>query len=324
MLDALYRSVMAAEDWSNFRYALCEWFGASTCEFHLPEAIKLSGQLAQGDPNAIPNSGSYLGNSAATHEYTALAPMGESRTGLSIYRSPEEPAFDAHERGRLDIVASHLAQAIKLRQTIEKKSSVVRDAKAALEHVPTCIALLGHRGKVLLSSSKFKSVAIDPGQLSILDGYVVLHDPALQARFLDNLEALAARPTAPFTFLLEAVAKERLYCRVRSLQQSVPLSEWPTIDSEAIAVLMLESFPATESPNAARIAESLNLSPAQARLVAGIVAGKSIKDYAFEADISIHTARTHLKKVFMILGVRSQSALVRSVLTRTRGNRVGD
>ena len=93
--------------------------------------------------------------------------------------------------------------------------------------------------------------------------------------------------------------------------------------TNAVAVLILERIPVSEPPNAERISKILEISPARGRLVAALVAGKSIKEYAFEAGISIHTARTHLKKVFLALGVKSQAGLIRIVLTRLRSTAIG-
>lgn len=312
VLDALYQSVTEAKGWENFKIALSEWLGASGCEFQLLEG---SGQLAL-PPTRIPTSNP----SAVTHEYTARATVGEKQVELSMRRPLDAPAFGARERRRLDIVATHLAQAIELRRMMVGKEETTRGAKTALERVPLSVALLGRRGEVHLSSARFKAVATDSAYLSILDGHLVLRDPQQQARLLDHLGALSARTSAPLTFLLEAKARERQYGTVRSLLGSVKPTEWPTTEREAVAVLMLESVPALESPDAAQISEALRISPAQGRLVAAIFAGKSIKEYAFESGISIHTARTHLKKVFVALDIKSQAALTRIVAMRVRAS----
>lgn len=317
VLDALYQSVTESKGWDEFKLVLSGWLGASACEFLLPDQF---GFLA------LPNGTE--GPAAAREDqprrsYTALAPIGERKIGLSIYRSSDEPEFDILERGRLDIVASHLAQAIQLRRMVDAKEEIVRSARTALQHVPTSVALLGRRGEALLSSAKFAEMTARSAYLSVLDGYVVLRDPGQQARFLDHLGALSSKSSTPLTFLFETNGTERLYGTVRSLLRSLSQTEWPTANENAIAVLILESVPTIEAPEAERISEALGISPAQGRLVAALVAGKSIKEYAFEAGISIHTARTHLKKVFLTLDVQSQAGLVRLVLTRVRGISVG-
>ena len=315
VLDALYQSVTEARGWENFKLALSEWLGATACEFYSSEAIGLPA-LVFTPPRAATTE-----SSTATHEYTALAPVGDRRVGLSIYRPADAPSFNLLERGRLDIVASHLAQAIALRRVIDKKETIMRGARTAFEHVPTSVALLGRRGEARHYSEKFKSFAADSAYLSLLDGHIVLRDPARQAQLLDHLGALSPRSAPPLTFFLEANGKDRVYATVRSVLGTGFQTEWPTVEAEAaVAVLILEGVPAVESPDAIRIADAMGISPAQARLVAALINGKSVKEYAFEAGISVHTARTHLKKVFTTLGVKSQAALSRMVLIRTRSS----
>lgn len=312
VLDALYQCVTESTGWDEFKTVLSKWLGATACEFHLPSSI---GQVA------LPGAGAGFATAPrpeSGHRYTAFAEIGEHRVGLSAIRSMGDAAFDQIERGRLDIVASHLAQAIQLRRIVDAKETTVRGARTALEYLPTSVALLGRRGKVMLSSAKFAAVAEQSAHLSILDGHVVLRDPAQQSQLLDHLDTLSARLTSPLSFLFDVEGGERLYGTVRSLLGSHLQSEWPISGEYAIAVFILERAPSIGSPDALKISASLGISPAQARLVSALVTGRSIKEYAFASGISIHTARTHLKKVFAKLGVQSQAGLIRVVLTKAR------
>jgi DNA-binding CsgD family transcriptional regulator/PAS domain-containing protein len=66
-----------------------------------------------------------------------------------------------------------------------------------------------------------------------------------------------------------------------------------------------------------QIAAQLQLTPAEARLAAGLVEGKSIRQIAEEAKVTLNTARTHLKRVFLKAGVSRQGELIRILLTGT-------
>ncbi len=64
------------------------------------------------------------------------------------------------------------------------------------------------------------------------------------------------------------------------------------------------------------------MTPAEARLAAGLAAGKSLAEIAEEAGLSIHTARWTLKRIFARTGARRQSELVSMLLcgpARLRG-----
>jgi DNA-binding CsgD family transcriptional regulator len=56
------------------------------------------------------------------------------------------------------------------------------------------------------------------------------------------------------------------------------------------------------------------LSPAQAKLARAIVEGKALTVAAEAAGVTLNTARTHLRRMFDKTGVRTQAALVRSLL----------
>jgi DNA-binding CsgD family transcriptional regulator len=57
------------------------------------------------------------------------------------------------------------------------------------------------------------------------------------------------------------------------------------------------------------------LTPAESHVVALLVGGKHLNDAARTLGISVHTARTHLKRIFSKTQTSSQAALVRLVLS---------
>lgn len=58
-----------------------------------------------------------------------------------------------------------------------------------------------------------------------------------------------------------------------------------------------------------------DLSPAQQRLAALVAEGKSLTEIAVQMEITANTARTHLDRIFEKTGVRTQTALVRVLLS---------
>jgi DNA-binding CsgD family transcriptional regulator len=56
------------------------------------------------------------------------------------------------------------------------------------------------------------------------------------------------------------------------------------------------------------------MTPAEARMVCGLLKGLNLEEYALEARVSPATVRTQLKHVFAKTGATSQSALMRLVL----------
>ena len=61
------------------------------------------------------------------------------------------------------------------------------------------------------------------------------------------------------------------------------------------------------------IAQMFGLAPAQARLVAALVAGETMADYADSVGISMNTAKTQMRQIFLKTGVNRQADLIRAV-----------
>jgi DNA-binding CsgD family transcriptional regulator len=65
---------------------------------------------------------------------------------------------------------------------------------------------------------------------------------------------------------------------------------------------------------AADIEQVFGLTPAEARIVCGLLEGLSLNEYALKARVSVATVRTQLKQVFAKTGATSQSILMRLIL----------
>lgn len=88
---------------------------------------------------------------------------------------------------------------------------------------------------------------------------------------------------------------------------------WVTADAGVIEVAVHDRrLPEDRLALAAAV---YGLSPAQARIAKAIVVGQDLVEAAAEQGISLNTARTHLRRLFDKIGVRTQPALVRALLT---------
>ena len=76
-------------------------------------------------------------------------------------------------------------------------------------------------------------------------------------------------------------------------------------------------------PSAAGAAALYNLTPAETRLLDALLNGRRLAEHATAADISITTARTHLRSIFAKTGQRRQADLVRLVLSSGIARRGG-
>jgi DNA-binding CsgD family transcriptional regulator len=88
---------------------------------------------------------------------------------------------------------------------------------------------------------------------------------------------------------------------------------WIIADSGMIFVSINDQQLAVQRLEAAAII--YGISNAQGRLAELIIAGEDLRQAAMHLGVSVNTARTHLQRMFEKIGVRSQPALVRALLS---------
>jgi DNA-binding CsgD family transcriptional regulator len=79
-------------------------------------------------------------------------------------------------------------------------------------------------------------------------------------------------------------------------------------------LVRLEMVTALRAPSDDMLARVLGLSPAQARVAAGLLNGATIRNVAVELHVSVNTCKTHIKAIYAKTGCRSQVELVRRLM----------
>ena len=87
---------------------------------------------------------------------------------------------------------------------------------------------------------------------------------------------------------------------------------WVMVDAGMILVALSDNRPPVERLSYA--ASFFRLSAAQVQLAGAIIEGLSLADFAQRTNVSLNTARTHLRRIYEKVGVRTQPALVRVLL----------
>jgi DNA-binding CsgD family transcriptional regulator len=91
------------------------------------------------------------------------------------------------------------------------------------------------------------------------------------------------------------------------------------MDRRPAVAIFVATEEQTKEPDAAMLGALLELSPAESRLTAALVGGKTIQQFAREAGVSIATSRTLLSRAFSKTGTSRQAELVRLARTRAGG-----
>lgn len=163
-------------------------------------------------------------------------------------------------------------------------------------------------GRVLWTSNAAKAALVDDNDLVLRTGILHFRDRRLDRKFRD----LLAWAAATLDFGYSAIHGARPI--VVEAGDGLPTKIYWLTAQNGVIVLTLASSHVEES-RVALAAAVYGLSPAQQRLAALVVEGLALAEIARRMGVTVNTARTHLNRVFDKVGVRTQSALVRVLLT---------
>ncbi len=202
-----------------------------------------------------------------------------------------------------------------------------------LENTPFGVVLLERDMRIAHANQRAQAVLDRAQALARNDGYLYAPDEdtdtALHKLVEDALRGDAADPDHECgLLLLDDGSRAR---RVVAVVMPVPASEAP--GGAALAALALFDLDGRGDLSPSILRRVYGLTRSEVRLVQALVGGCSLEDGAAALNISVNTARTHLKHIFNKTGARRQSELIHQVETgpaslavkvRGPGSRRGD
>ena len=150
--------------------------------------------------------------------------------------------------------------------------------------------------------------------LLLEDGLLVRNGQVCARRVFESTKVtnLIARATAESK--VGAAAGRMLVGRCDGLRAYVltvaPLRVDLAVDDRRFAVIVVVD-PERHSPSTEDLAEFFGLSPAEARLAAALLTGKTLSDIAANSGVRITTLRTQLGSILRKVGAKRQCDLVR-------------
>jgi DNA-binding CsgD family transcriptional regulator len=251
----------------------------------------------------------------------ATGPHGSG--GLILQRSCERGPFDPAVPRLLNMLQPHLQRASAQAPLSESDASI----GCFPDLLDAAVIRLDITGAVLTASASALSL-LEHGGLQ-LDGSrlrttLPAEMPKLQAMLESALRLVRDIPPPPFPRPTAAAPTPRfssaaLFTRESGtpLIASIIATPAGTLapGAGAGALVFLADHTRRASSRAAQLRALYRLSPTEIRLVDELICGKKLKLAARDLRITENTARFHVKEVFRKMGVNSQTALLRSVLT---------
>lgn len=254
--------------------------------------------------------------------YGSYLPQVNAGRGLyvPVFRSRRETVVVSVQRPRsmgeyrpaeLDFVQHlqpHFGRALRASRRLTETRRLQDAGLIALAQIQAGIILANAQGEVRFMSSKAESLLPDYG-LSVRNGKLFARRSDLQGP-LCRAVATAAKtasvsaeeivvPSSSGSLLLLCVAPLR-----RGHQD---------LTDEPLALLTLGA-PAPQRCAVTHFARRYQLSGAERRLLAALVEGTRLSDYAEDAGVALSTVKSHLSTIFDKSGQRRQADLIRFVL----------
>jgi DNA-binding CsgD family transcriptional regulator len=239
---------------------------------------------------------------------------GDLVGGSGVHRTRRQGAFDDADKRIYALLMGHFARAVELSLRLGISAGQDAVAPAIVEALDLGVILVDAERRVLQANRVAEAVLARRYWLTFVDGRLrSTHHGSLG--LLSWRIAEAARTGAgvgldPGTVLrLRAPGREALPVLIAPFR--VATGAWGP--RQPMAALLFRDPDGAVAPQGTSISAVHDLSPAEGRLVALLVAGFSLTKAASRAGISLNTAKTQLKSAFARTGFTRQTDLVAEI-----------
>ena len=285
---------------------------------------KLSGgETVRSKARAQPMPADTMGHQTdSMHSLVGLAvKQGETRCAIVLFREGKAAEFSPAEQDDLQTLLKYYHRAFKLNKRFLRTFLEHKTAYTVLESSPQGIFFIGQRGQVTYQNIEARMFFTMKDGLRLRDGSVHIDDPKVHKTlngFIDQIRSGG-----------ETDGPDNLACAIPRKSNANPyqliISKLPfndrraaVHDDEALAMAVISDPDDLGELKVELLRTFFDMSAAEARLARSLYKFHVLPDAAEAIGISIHTARSELKKIFSKLGVNSQSALLKKLANAIR------
>jgi DNA-binding CsgD family transcriptional regulator/PAS domain-containing protein len=235
---------------------------------------------------------------------------------IGAIRGQNARPFDGDDLSLVRTLVPHLQRAVQLHRRVVALEVREKAVSGALNHWSIGVILLDHEGRVLLMNRSAEAV------LRKRDGLTAQAD-GLHAGLPHEAAALRSLIHGAIGTSLGRVSHPGGGVTISRAFAGRPLNVLVTpvvahkalrAESGAAAIVFIGDPDVREETNEDLLSLFYELSHAEARVAALLVQGKSVKEVSESLQVSLNTARTHLKRIFEKTGTRRQAELMQLIL----------
>lgn len=247
-----------------------------------------------------------------------LVPLREGPVmGLvSLMRKIGAPSFSDADLAFLSRFMPHLRRAVLVQRRLQGVEFERAAASEALDRSPTGVTILDEAGEVVLLNAAAEEMLAEGDGLRMVRGALsAASEP--EAATLRGLVARACTPPRGLADVDDAFLRiprpsgRRPYVLMIAPVRPDRLAAMRHRPAAIVCVSDPERVPVGVQPILRRL---YGLTPSEAEVTERLLRGLSLDEIGDELRTSIHTTRTHVKRVLSKTGARSQADLVRLLL----------
>jgi len=248
-----------------------------------------------------------------------------SGTGLAILRDDRFSPFDQADCDLLGKIIPHLKRALEIHKRFALLDFGQRMALEALDRIATGIVLLEEGGVVKFANRLARDIAGSADGFRIMGDSVMFADYDIQTEVIAAVRgaiasARAGRVLPGKGFAIPRPSGATPYALMVSTLWGSHLRFDLGLLDDPIAVLFLSDPQRPQEAPAELLQRLYGLTPAEARVLEALVAGRNLKGAAAELGITHETVRSHLKCIFDKTDTRRQIDVVKLVLSTSLWN----
>lgn len=229
----------------------------------------------------------------------------EQFTMFGILRAQGQQPFDATDTLAAQRFSGHLQRALRLQRHTQTLHTKVELGAMAIDALALAMLIVDTQGSILHLNAKASHLLQHRvNGLMCNSGHLSIALPANRHRLTALISAATGYPAVGGAMFLNEEKTRQVI--VTPLSASSPMARnWQT---PLALVLVMDA--GKNLSTLELLGKLYDLSPAELRVAAALLNGKSPEAYAQEAGVTLNTVRTQLKNLFRKTGTSRQSELV--------------
>jgi DNA-binding CsgD family transcriptional regulator len=233
---------------------------------------------------------------------------------IAICRDSEAGPYGEVEREALQSMLPHLRRVLEIQSTVDSLRTQCRATMSTFDHLPIGVVLLDRQRRVMVMNRQAREIIKQNGGTADIIRSALRHSRGPQ--LLPTGDGKESRISGG---LVERTADASWYCTMSRRPLIAIMRRLDTdgaeLGAQEPAAALFLSDPEDEAHiDDVMVRRLYRLTPAEARLAVLLAQGHHLDEVAGILKISIHTARTHLKRTLGKTHTARQSDLVRLLL----------